>query len=192
MIADPVGDYGLTFFVTEAGECVFLALSQQMTSATHSWIGSVIDYTAQSDLERRFTPLMREMGAWLHSHGYYGPCGADILETASPGHDEDTNLYIVDLNVRTSASHILGLMRGHFSVQRGLHTASLTNITVTMTRQAFIQMFLNEFQEGRVVIVSWYEDVEKGRSSGTVVLGGRDKGELEALVGRITEAVVDE
>ena len=33
MITDPVGDWGLTFFVTRAGECIFLAVTQQVVDS---------------------------------------------------------------------------------------------------------------------------------------------------------------
>lgn len=189
MITDPIGDWGLTFFVTRAGECVFLAVTQQVVDSTKAWIGSKISYNDQESLEKKFTPIMREIGIWLCRYGYYGPCGADILEFC-PKNDNDSEtetLNIVDLNVRTSGSLVLGLMKGHFSKQRRLHEASSFSITVNMSRESFIKGFEREFQEGKMVIVSWYGDVDSGVSYGNVVIGAEDKERLERDVTRVKE-----
>ena len=44
MITDPVGDWGLTFFVTRVGQSVFLAVTQQLVDSSMAWIGSKIAY----------------------------------------------------------------------------------------------------------------------------------------------------
>ena len=189
MITDPVGDWGLTFFVTKAGECVFLAVTQQVVDFTKAWIGSTVSYTAQDSLKQKFTPVMHEIGTWLHKYGYYGPCGADILETAPNNEDGkgSTALHIVDLNVRTSGSLVLGLMKGHFSDRRGLHEASSFSVNVKMGRESFIGKFEGQFKEGKIVIVSWYEDIDNGMSYGNVVIGAQDKQELEKQVTKVKE-----
>ena len=53
MITDPVGDWGLTFFVTTTGECIFLAVTQQVVDSTKAWIGSTVSYTAQDSLKQK-------------------------------------------------------------------------------------------------------------------------------------------
>ncbi|KAL8778181.1 MAG: hypothetical protein Q9194_002144 [Teloschistes cf. exilis] len=173
LVPDSVGDWGLTFFVTESGDCVFLAADRQVIGTdSRAWIGS-------DSLKDKFTSIMRQIGAWLSSHGYYGPYGADIRETAAaaaaPEHsatDEQPVYHIVDLNVRSTSSLVLGLMRGHFSRRRGLHYASAFTISVEdMTRDVFIRRFERPMREGRVVVVSWYEDRESGSSCGRVVVG---------------------
>ena len=189
MVTDPVSDCGLTFFVTKSGECIFLALTQQIVDSSKAWIGSIISYPEQQNFKKRFTPLMTQIGAWLSQHGYYGPCGADILESA-PGETDRSNptqLHIVDLNVRTSGSLVLALLSTHFSVQRGLHTASSFSINAEMSRDAFVAKFEQRFREGRMVIVSWYEDPESGVSYGNVVIGAADERTLEEEVARVKE-----
>ena len=188
MITDPVGDCGLTFFVTRTGECVFLALTQQVVDSSKAWIGSTISYTDQDSLRVKFTPIMEQVGAWLAKYGYYGPCGADILESPSGKDGGGPNeLNIVDLNVRTSGSLVLGLLRKHFSEHRGLHKASSFSINVKMSRDTFIVTFKRHFLEGAMVIVSWYEDLRSGVSYGNVVIGARDERELEEQVAKIKE-----
>ena len=189
LIIDPIGDWGLTFFVARAGECVFLAVTQQIVDSTKAWLGSTISYTAQDGLKQKFTPIMREIGTWLYKYGYYGPCGADILEAAPKDNDSNgpTTLKIMDLNVRTSGSLVLGLMRGHFSERRGLHEASSFSVNVKMARDSFIKNFESQFREGKMVIVSWYEDTESGVSYGNIVIGAQDKQALEKEVAKVKE-----
>ncbi|KAL8706969.1 MAG: hypothetical protein Q9201_000017 [Fulgogasparrea decipioides] len=191
MITNIIGDWGLTFFVTRAGECIFLALTQQMVDPKKAYIGSTISYTAQDSLKERFTPIMRKIGAWLSSYGYYGPCGADILESV-PQHGQSSGaseFNIVDLNVRTTGSLAVAVLRGHFSEQRGLHEASAFAVSVEMTRDAFIRAFARQFREGRIVIVAWYEDRASGVSYGKLVIGARDKEALEEEVARVKKVV---
>ena len=78
-------------------------------------------------------------------------------------------------------------MKRHFSDQRGLHEASSVFLNVKMTRESFISRFENYFREGKIVIVSWYEDEESGVSFGNVVIGARSKQELEDYVIMVKE-----
>lgn len=186
MITNPIGDWGLTFFVKKTGEAVYLAATQQVVDFTKAWIGSTISYTRQEMLKQKFTPTMQEIGTWLRRYGYYGPCGADILEVVQENNQAAT-LLIVDLNVRTSGSLVLGLMKGHFLEQRGLHEAMSFSVTVKMTRESFIDRFRSQFQDGRIVIVSWFEDVESVVSYGNLVIGGEDKTRLEKEIEKVKE-----
>ena len=189
MVIDPVGDWGLTFFVTKSGDHIFLAVTQQIVDSSKAWIGSRVCYRNQRRLQEKFTPIMHSIGAWLHKYGYYGPCGADILETRPEGSIENspTTLKIVDLNVRTSGSLVLALMRGHFSDRRGLHEASSFSVTVEKTRLKFIEHFEEKFRSGSWGIVSWYEDAESGLSYGNVLIGASNKEQLEEEVQEIKD-----
>ena len=191
VVTDPVGDYGLTFFLTHSGECVFISLSDQKldsSKASKAWIGSKISYPVQDALQSKFDKIMRDIGAWLHRHNYYGPVGADILETAPiDGEESSANFHIVDLNVRTSGSLVLGLLRGHFSKRRGLHEASSFSVTLKMGRKEFVERLAEGFEEGRVVIVSWYEDGTSGHSYANVVVGAEDTRRLEREIERVKQ-----
>ena len=180
MINDPIGHWGLSFFVTRNGECFFLAVTQQTLDSSKAWTGSRVVYPAQDDLKVKFTPLMTEIGAWLWGYGYYGPCSADILETAlSPSRNGFSRLNIIDLNLRISGSLVLGLMKGHFFDRRGLHEASSFPISVKLSREEFIEKYMSDFQDGSMVIGSWYEDEESSISHGSTFVGARCKEELE-------------
>lgn len=187
MVTDPIGNWGLTFFVTRAGACVFLAATHQIMDSGKAWLGSKISYLAQAGLKQKFTPIMEQIGAWLHGHGYFGPCGADILETidSKDPKKKSTAMKIVDLNVRPSGSLILGLLQGHFSGRRDLHEASVLSVTTEMTRRSFIEKLNEEYREGRLVIVSWAEDVECRTNRSFMVVGAPNAVGLEKQVAKI-------
>ena len=189
MVEEPIGNWALTFFVTEAGKCLFLGATQQMVGPTKSWTASTIAYKMQVNLQQKFQAIMEEIGIWLRKHRYYGPCGADILEIHPAKAEQEglPALQIVDLNVRTSASLILGLLRGHFSERRALNEASLLDVTVKMSREAFIRKFEESFGKGEIVIVYWWDEIEPELSAGNVIIGARNKLELEKQVGLIME-----
>ena len=54
-----------------------------------------------------------------------------------------------------------------------------------MAREAFVKRLADEHEEGRLVIVSWFEDMESGLSYGNVVVGAPDAEKLEKEVAKI-------
>ncbi|KAK4442567.1 putative solid-state culture-specific atp-grasp domain protein [Podospora aff. communis PSN243] len=192
MVQDPIGDYGVTFVVKENGEAVFLAASEQMIDESNAWIGSTINYSRQEKLREKFASIVERTAKWVAMHGYYGPVGIDILETEKPGQTasqtgEETAYHIVDLNVRTSGSLSLPLLKGHFT-GRGLSCASSFSVTVKATRKEFIEKFRQEFEAGRMFILSWYEDPEAKESIADVVVGAEDEKGLQKQMGRVRDA----
>lgn len=182
-VVDPIGDYALSFFVTQSGKSVFMGCTEQRFDSSNAWVGSKITYTAQDTLRGKFEEIFCDIGAWLHRHNYYGPVGADILETApNDVEGKSANLHIVDLNVRTSAPLALALLRGHFSKRRGLHEASSFSMTLKMGRKEFIKRLSEAFEQGRVVITAWYEDIASGLSYATLVVGAEDAKRLQKQV----------
>ncbi|KAK3937585.1 putative solid-state culture-specific atp-grasp domain protein [Diplogelasinospora grovesii] len=191
MVKDPIGDYGITFLVTDSGEAVFLAASEQMIDASSAWIGSTINYPRQQRLQDKFAPLIDKTAAWLPAHGYYGPAGMDVLETDTPGrtdsHTGETTAYhIVDLNVRTSGSLCLPLLRGHFT-SRGMACASSFSIAVKGGRNEFIEKWRAAFEAGQMSILSWYEDPETNKSIADVVVGGEGEEKLQEQMMKVKE-----
>ncbi|RTE71967.1 hypothetical protein BHE90_013618 [Fusarium euwallaceae] len=179
LIQDPIGDYGITFFVNEKGrQPIFLGVSEQIIEDDTAWVGSIIDYSQQNELRRKFSSLVVQTSEWLQSHGYVGPAGADVLE------DADGMLYIVDLNARTTGSCSLPLLKTHFT-SRGLDCASSFAVDVEKRRDEFIDMFSREFQEGRMCILSWYEDEMSGCSLGHLVVGAQDEESVKELTDRV-------
>ena len=67
------------------------------------------------------------------------------------------------MNVRTPGSLPVGVLKGHFSTERGLHVAyMLSGIRLSYSRDKFLEHFRVHFQKGRIVIVAWYEEVPDG------------------------------
>lgn len=131
---------------------------------------------------------MQEIGTWLHKYGHYRHCGAFTLKVSPSNHKANGSMTLyMDLDVRTSGSLVLGLLRGHFSERRCLHEASSFSVTVKMNRESFVKNFEGQFEEGSIVIVSWYEDTDPAISYGDVVIGARDKQGLEKQVAKVKE-----
>jgi len=182
MVQDPVNDYGMTFFVGEDGSYVFLAASEQMIDqSTAAWIGSKISFPHQEDLKRKFAGVLDQTAELLHKKGYFGPAGADFLET------QDGDLQIVDLNVRTTGSLLLPLMRKHFT-SRGYHSASSLSVTVENSRDEFCEQWRKELEAGQLCIVAWYEDLYAGKSYGDVVVGAEDDDRLTEMLAKVRES----
>lgn len=181
MIKDPVADYGLTFFVGEDGSSVFLAASEQMIDReTASWVGSKISYSHQEDLKKKLGDLLDKIASFLHGQGYVGPAGADFLET------KDGDFQIVDLNVRTSGSLCLPLLRTHFT-DRGFYCASSLSVTVQKSRTEFCEQWRAELELGQLCIVAWYEDNNAGASFGDVVAAAEDENALGKMIAKVRE-----
>lgn len=174
-----------SFFVTKTGRAVFTGCCEQVIDTRGNWNGAVIDYQRQEELQTLYGPTMDQIAAYVHSRGFYGPLGADIMLNDS-GHQ-----FVIDLNVRLTGSYVLGLLRGHFSARRGLHYASLlTPVAFRGDRDQFEGQFAAELTEGSIVIAGWCG----GRggpggifrySIGSVVVGGRDQADLFALIERV-------
>ncbi|PCD45058.1 hypothetical protein AU210_000504 [Fusarium oxysporum f. sp. radicis-cucumerinum] len=181
MIQNPIGDYGMTVFNNKKGqEPVFLGVSKQMIQDGTAWVGSTIDYRQQSELRLKFETLTNQISEWLQSYEYIGPAGADVLEDADCFH-------VVDLNVRTTDSCYLPLLRKHFT-NRELYIASSFSTEVQQRRDEFLDMFKAEFQDGRMCVISWYEDQEKGSSLAELVIGGGEGDDrLKELMDRVNE-----
>ncbi|EGZ78083.1 hypothetical protein NEUTE2DRAFT_101684 [Neurospora tetrasperma FGSC 2509] len=205
MVRDPVGDYGVTFLVRKGGEATFLAASEQMINENNAWIGSTINYARQDRLKEKFEGIMRQTAGWVSKHGYIGPVGIDVLETKdipkdelvqgngiSSADGEKTAHYIVDLNVRTSGSLALPLLKGHFT-SRGMTCASSFSTTLRGSRKQFMETWREEFETGRMLIMAWYEDntgneEKEVESIGDVVVGGKDEKDLQDLMKRVRES----
>ncbi|KAK4143590.1 uncharacterized protein C8A04DRAFT_28785 [Dichotomopilus funicola] len=158
------------------------------------WTGSTISYSRQDALRKRLTPLMERIAAWVASHGYAGPVGADVLEASNRG-DGGEEFFVVDLNVRTTGSMSLPLMRGHFT-SRGLMCASTFSLASAIGRKEFIQKWRELFEAGRMVILSWFEDSEDGEggvvsSIGDVALGAEDEKALEETMMKVKAGTED-
>lgn len=186
MVVDPIANHGLTFFVCEDGASIYLGTSEQMIDENSSWIGSTITYSQQNQLEDRFSPIVNQVATWLHSHGYVGPVGTDVLQTQSSGDtlEQSLSFSIVDVNVRTSGSMCLPLLRKQFT-SRGFDCASSFGITTKATRDGFIQEWSTQFQDGQMCLLAWYEDKFAGESFADIAISAKDNEGLRTLMKQI-------
>ncbi|KAI0394855.1 hypothetical protein F5Y17DRAFT_231023 [Xylariaceae sp. FL0594] len=214
-VENEVGNYGLSFFVTEDADApIFLAVTEQILLHGKHYIGSSIQYDRQEGLKGKFGGLVKDMARWYRRHGYVGPVGVDVLETASSGSDgkhirgeagadmqngeqdgsgEDPaveigkpkpKFHVLDLNARTSGQLCLPLLRTHFT-SRGLDCAASFFMRILKRRDDFIKLFEREFETGKMCILSWYDDPESEISFGNVVIGAEDIERLAVWMQRI-------
>ncbi|ORY13601.1 hypothetical protein BCR34DRAFT_561786 [Clohesyomyces aquaticus] len=171
-----------SIFVTKTGRAEFVSTAEQFLDAEGIWRASILDYERQGELERLYRPVLDKVAAYVHSKGFYGPMGCDVM-TGSEG-----NQYVVDLNVRLTGDYMMGPLRGHFYERRGLRYSYLiTPLAVLGNRDLFEERFRDELVDGRMIIVGWSRG-KFGRheySICSVVIGGRDHEHVLELADRV-------
>ncbi|MFW6240629.1 MAG: carbamoylphosphate synthase large subunit [Thermodesulfobacteriota bacterium] len=103
LVGDVVDNYCVQFYVDGGGGAQLLGATHQMVSAAGAHLGGLIRYH-ETDL-RRFSPIIAEVAAAVHRHGYFGVVGVDVLE------DRAGELFVIDVNVRVNGSTPLCLLR---------------------------------------------------------------------------------
>ncbi|PWY92320.1 solid-state culture specific protein [Aspergillus heteromorphus CBS 117.55] len=167
---------GVTFFVTKKGRVVYLAASRQRFDDEGHWKGGCVSYLAQPAYKKRYWNTIETLAKKLHSKGYYGPAGADIMT------DETGTQMIVDVNPRVTGSYHLGFLKGHF-IRRGMFEAAvLSHLMMRCTRDMFEAQFASEIADGRLIINAWVHDSSGESSYGAVTVGGEDSVRLGRLV----------
>ena len=136
-------------------------------------------HSEQSALAHRMGPTLRNVSDFLHEKGYYGPVGIDVVEDGRRGQ------YIVDLNVRTASSSLLGSLRGHF-VSRGMNYAGLLLVRFGMRRRGFGERMDGEMEAGRIITVGWFEQ-NANLSCARIVVGAEDGEHLANIIDAIDE-----
>jgi hypothetical protein len=172
----------LSLFVTKKGQARFIACCAQLFDEQGHWIGGSISYREQMGLCESFAATMEEVAAFLHSKGYYGPAGVDIVTEEHSGEQ-----FIIDLNVRVTGTFHLGLLMGHFC-QRGLFKAAMTTGGFSYSRDEFEKRFADEIHNGSLIVSGWVHDESSRLSHAAITIGARDSHELEEFLGRIRAA----
>lgn len=169
----------VSWFIKKNADFIFISCSTQTWSDECHWTGSRIVYSEQAALAERLGPTLRSVSNFLHGKGYYGPVGIDVVE------DGQGEQYIVDLNVRTLSSSLLGSLRGHF-VSRDLDHAGLLLVKFGRRRREFRERMNVEIEAGRIVIVGWFEQ-NASLSSARIVVGAKDGRSLAGIINEIEE-----
>ncbi len=169
----------LCMFLPKDGAPIISSCTDQLNDNQGHWEGSHIDYSQQSRLRDEVMPVAELIGAHLRRLGYYGPVGADIMIGPNNEH------FVVDLNARLTASHLLGFMKGHFSVDRGLNDAAILVPIVDISLREFKRKFSKELDEGRIVIAGWSHGPEGKLNVTAIVVAAEDMSGLNKLAERV-------
>jgi hypothetical protein len=176
------GSMAISFFVKPSARPVFISGTWQIFNDERHFDGCFINYTEQDRIKHEVQDLMERAAIFVNLRGYCGPIGIDVLKNKYTG-----KLFIVDLNARPCASHVVGLLRGHFQ-KRGLQWACLREmVKVPFTRKEFVEVMKQELMDGKVVIVSWHEEKKDGGSWGSFVVGAEDQKDLTLTVQRLQQ-----
>lgn len=171
----------VSFFVTRSGRAVFNACCGQLIDDEGGWGGGFIDYNAQDHLAKVYGDTVDMVATFLHENSYWGPVGIDVMA------DADGRQLVIDLNVRVSGSHPLGVLRGFFQQRRFDLATLLFPFVVRGTRDAFEEAFGAEVQAGNLVIIGWVHMRDRKTSMSTVILADKDGESLRKLMTRVKE-----
>ncbi|KAF5010393.1 hypothetical protein FDECE_3445 [Fusarium decemcellulare] len=176
----------VSFFVTRAGRAVFNACCGQLIDDEGGWGGGFIDYNAQDDLAQIYGDIMNQAATYLYENSYWGPVGIDIMT------DAQGQQLVIDMNVRVSGSHPLGVLKNFFQ-ERGFDLAMLWfPFIVKGTRESFEKAFRNELWAGCLVIIGWVHMRDRKTSMSTVILAETNGELLRQLMTRVKEWEVAE
>jgi len=82
-------------------------------------------------------------------------------------------------------------MKERMPGRKDLREASAFAHDVNLARDPFITILEEYFRESKLVVVSWYEDMKSGVSSVNVIIGARDKLELEKQVAMVKKLATE-
>ncbi|KAJ5155719.1 hypothetical protein N7492_008522 [Penicillium capsulatum] len=169
----------LSLFVTKNGQPQFIACCEQLFDDQSHWVGGSISYQQQPELRETFAIVTEKVAAFLHSKGYHGPAGVDIVTDSRSGEQ-----LIVDLNVRVTGTFHLGPLMGHF-VRQGLFEAAMTTGDIACSRDVFEEKFADEIRRGSLIVSGWVHGEPNHINHAAITIGARDSCGLRQYLERI-------
>lgn len=174
----------LNFYVRRDGSVRFCGACHQLS--TRGGDGgrqqTALTWSEQDKLEKKYREVLQRIGSVLHDEGYYGPAGADVMQ-----HPDDPTKYVIDLNVRTATSLVLGLLRGHCE-QRGFDASLVFEcLILKIPRDELEKRFEVEFEQGRIILLGNTKLGKVDMWAYPVVLTGEDQSTVQALSEKILE-----
>lgn len=154
VIEEIVGDFGVQFYVHRNGEVIWLGLTEQKFNENNRWCGGVFDASIQDRLADEFYPFVEVTAKLLHSRGYFGVCGIDILV------DANGRKFLVDVNPRLTGITPFLIASRHFladGLQHGIYSASCK---FKGTLESLVKS-VEQVTECRVLILSAFEEADK-------------------------------
>ncbi|OGM48510.1 solid-state culture specific ATP-grasp domain protein [Aspergillus bombycis] len=176
-VAGPV--VALSLFITKNGQARFISCCEQRFDARGHWIGGTISYRQQGGLRQTFATIMQKVADFLHTKGYHGPAGVDIVSD-----DHSGEQLVIDLNARVTGTFHLGPLMGHFT-KRGLFEAGMTTGDFSCSRDTFEQTFADEIRNGSLIVSGWVHNESSRLSHAAITIGAREPDELKGYFERI-------
>jgi hypothetical protein len=175
--------YGVNFFVgrDESLQPCFLGATEQVVAKNGVWVGGVIDYQAQGDLERRLRNTIAVVARTLQQYSYVGWIGIDVI------FDSDDRPLVVDLNARIAAGIGIVLFSKHF-MSMGLPFAGMETVSFTGPASGIYAALSASIESGKV-IVTLSAEVTDTESVASVVFGGRTRDDLNAVADWIRDVL---
>ena len=140
------------------GSVVWLGLTEQHFTEANKWCGGTYSKSLQTELIEPFEPIVTATAKHIHSRGYFGLVGIDILR------DSGGRCYLVDVNPRlTGITPFLMASRifaADESLDEGIYQASFRF-------QGTLSELINiaeSFDDCRVMILSAFEPADKGNT----------------------------
>ena len=177
----------LNAFVKRDGSVIFLGACHQQATGESGRQATAITFADQEKLQKKYQPTLDNIGKALHSEGYYGPVGADIMENP-----DDGTLFVIDANVRSPLSFVLYLLRGHFNRERGYAMSLVYEcIMLKIDRDELERRFEQEFQEAKIILLGSTRLGKKEQWAFGVIVAGAGQDEIDALSDRILEFEIE-
>lgn len=159
IIENITDDFGVQFYLRRDGSVVWLGLTEQLFDDNKRWCGGTFSAHLQTELFDELCRMIEPAAQYLHSCGYFGLVGIDILRDAM------NQLFLVDVNPRLTgispflmASRIfardLGLSEGIYQASCR-YSGSLEQLVASV----------EQIRDAKVVLLSGFEETIGTQSS---------------------------
>ncbi|KJK60339.1 ATP-grasp domain protein [Aspergillus parasiticus SU-1] len=164
--------YGVNFFVddNETTEPEFLGATEQVSTQDGVWVGGIIDYNEQGDLERALRDTISAVAHTLRQSTYIGWVGIDVI------FDHHDRPLVVDLNARMAGGIALSLFSKHF-LSLGLPLAQVDTVSFAGPASRIYDILSAEIESGQIIVTLAME-ISDADSMASVVFGGQTRDDL--------------
>lgn len=152
LINNIVGDFGIQYYLRSDGGVVWLGFTEQQFNQNRKWCGGIYSGSQQVELRDEFQEIVEASAEYLHSRGYLGLVGIDILR------DKENRCFLVDVNPRlTGVTPFLMMSRiweRDLGLNEGIYHAS---VDYPGSLDELIDA-AEQMADSKVVVVSGFED----------------------------------
>lgn len=151
IIEDVCGDFGVQFFLNGDGATIWLGVTQQHFNENMKWSGGSFSAELQGQLFDDAGPIIEAAGRYLHTQGYVGLVGIDILKDTAGRH------YLVDVNPRLTGISPF-LMNSRIFAKQGFNEGVYRASVRTSGSMKRLITHAEEAEGGRIVVLSVFEE----------------------------------